>query len=162
MLGSVWEELWELWCRILWPMWCSVTYDHHNRPMWVHPLGMFKVVNAVIGDKICEIVLENIEKTNYFFVFYIHYHLINMQIIQVQSFNSIFNATIVNPVKPVNISFLLTCWRYKSAIVPNMVVQWCLRNLCDYPWRSKWFNEPSERITFPYYFWILAGHKTYH
>lgn len=35
-----------------------MTYDHHHRTVRVHPLGHAEKVDAVVGDQICEIVLE--------------------------------------------------------------------------------------------------------
>lgn len=38
-----------------------MTDDHHHRPMRVHPLGHAEIVDAVVGDQICEIVLKKAE-----------------------------------------------------------------------------------------------------
>jgi hypothetical protein len=35
----------------------SVAQDHHHWSVGVHPLGRAEVVDAVIGDDVCEIVL---------------------------------------------------------------------------------------------------------
>lgn len=31
--------------------------DHHDRPVWVHSLRHTKVVNAVVGNDVCQVVL---------------------------------------------------------------------------------------------------------
>lgn len=36
----------------------SVTDNHHDRTVRVHPFGHAEKVDAVVGDQICEIVLE--------------------------------------------------------------------------------------------------------
>lgn len=35
-----------------------MTDDHHHRTVRVHPLGHAEKVDAVVGDQICEVVLE--------------------------------------------------------------------------------------------------------
>lgn len=39
-----------------------MTDDHHNRTVRVHPFGHAEKVDAVVGDQICEIVLEKESK----------------------------------------------------------------------------------------------------
>lgn len=36
----------------------SVTDDHEHRPVWVHLLGCAEEAHAVVGDEICEVILE--------------------------------------------------------------------------------------------------------
>ena len=43
---------------ILRPMGGSVAHDHENGPMGVHPLRRPEVVNAVICDQVCQVVLS--------------------------------------------------------------------------------------------------------
>ena len=45
-------------CCILRPMGGSVAQDHENGPMGVHPLRRPEVVNAVICDQVCQVVLS--------------------------------------------------------------------------------------------------------
>lgn len=58
VLGSVWEVIGVLWGRVLWAVRGRVTNDHHDGTVRKHPLGNSEEVDAVIGDQICEIVLE--------------------------------------------------------------------------------------------------------
>lgn len=39
-----------------------MTDDHHDRTVRIHPLGHAEKVDAVVGDQICEIVLEKRSK----------------------------------------------------------------------------------------------------
>lgn len=38
-------------------MWGYVAQDHHDRTVRVHPLGHTEVVDAVVGDDVCQVVL---------------------------------------------------------------------------------------------------------
>ncbi len=62
VLRSIWEELGVLWSRVFWTMRGSVTDDHHDGTVRVHPLGHAEKVDAVVGDQICEVVLEKESK----------------------------------------------------------------------------------------------------
>lgn len=62
MLRSVWEVLSILWSRVLWAVRSCVTDDHHDRTVGIHPLGHAEKVDAVVGDQICEIVLDKESK----------------------------------------------------------------------------------------------------
>lgn len=44
--------------RVLWAVRGRVTDDHHDRTVRVHPLGRAEKVDAVVGDQICEVVLD--------------------------------------------------------------------------------------------------------
>lgn len=58
VLGSIWIELRELWRRVFRAMGSRVTDHHHYRSMGIHPLRRFEIIDAVISDQICEIVLK--------------------------------------------------------------------------------------------------------
>lgn len=48
--------------RILRAVRSGVTDDHHDRTVRVYPLGHAEKVDAVVGDQICEVVLEKESK----------------------------------------------------------------------------------------------------
>ena len=62
VLRSIREELGVLRRRVFWAVRGSVTDDHHDGTVRVHLLGDAEKVGAVVGDQICEIVLERREK----------------------------------------------------------------------------------------------------
>lgn len=68
VLRSIWEVLSVLWSRVLWAMRSCMTDDHHDRAVRVHPLGHAEKVDAVIGDQICEIVLDKESKYHEYIV----------------------------------------------------------------------------------------------
>lgn len=65
MLRSIWEMLCILRRRVFWAMRGSMTNDHHHGTVRVHLLRHAEKANAVVGDKICEIVLEKTANRNY-------------------------------------------------------------------------------------------------
>lgn len=62
MLRSIREVLSILWSRVLWAVRSRMTDDHHDRTVGIHPLGHAEKVDAVVGDQICEIVLDKERK----------------------------------------------------------------------------------------------------
>lgn len=42
---------------VLWPVGSNVAQDHHDRTVRVHPFRHTKVVDAVVGDDVCQVVL---------------------------------------------------------------------------------------------------------
>ena len=61
MLRSIWEVLSVLRGRVFRAVRSSVTDDHHHRAVRVHAFGHAEKVGAVVGDQICEVVLEQSE-----------------------------------------------------------------------------------------------------
>lgn len=42
---------------VLWAVRGNMAQDHHDRTVRVHPLGHAEVVDAVIGNDVCQVVL---------------------------------------------------------------------------------------------------------
>lgn len=51
-----------LWGRVFWSMRGGVADDHHHRTVRVYLLGHSEEAEAVIGDQICEIILQKEEQ----------------------------------------------------------------------------------------------------
>lgn len=62
VLGSIRKVIGVLGSRVLWAVRGRVTNDHHDGTVRKHPLGNSEEVDAIVGDQICEIVLEGGEK----------------------------------------------------------------------------------------------------
>lgn len=58
VLRGVGEGKAVLWSRVLWTVWSHMAQDHHDGPVRVHLLGHTEVVDAVVGDDVCQVVLE--------------------------------------------------------------------------------------------------------
>lgn len=44
--------------RVLWTVRGNVAQHHHDRPVGIHPLGHAEVVDTVVGDDVCQVVLH--------------------------------------------------------------------------------------------------------
>lgn len=66
-------------------MWGSMADHHHYRSMGIYPLGHFEIINAVVSDQVCEIVLETNIQHKTFAICIIH---------QKESYYVLYSATV--------------------------------------------------------------------
>lgn len=59
VLGGIGVELGELGGRVLGAVGRGVADDHHDGSVGVYPLRHPEVINALISDEVCEVVLEH-------------------------------------------------------------------------------------------------------